>query len=102
MESQLMSTGARLAAVREDEDRLARRIARVNDDICRLGSDGDPTALKNCSIILDKSEADLAKAVSRSKAIADEECALDDKIDRICKEINELSDADITGFGKRR
>ena len=94
MESQLMSTGARLAAVREDEDRLAKRIARVNDDICRLGSDGDPTALKNCSIILDKSEADLAKAVSRSKAIADEECALDDKIDRICKEINELSDAE--------
>jgi hypothetical protein len=33
IESQLMATAERLTAVREDEDRLAKRIARVNDDI---------------------------------------------------------------------
>ena len=60
IESQIMSTAARLAAVREDEDRLAKRISRVNDEIYSLGSNGDPTALKNCSVILETSEADLA------------------------------------------
>jgi hypothetical protein len=91
-----MTTVARLTAVREDEDRLAKRISHVSDQIYSLGSDGDPTALKDCSARLKTSEADLAKAVSRSKAITNEECALEDKIDLICDEIKQLSDEETT------
>jgi hypothetical protein len=92
IESQIMATAARLTAARHDEDRLAKRITRVSDQIYKLGANGDPTILAECSARLKTSEADLAKFVSRSKAIADEECALEEKIEHLGTEIMQLFD----------
>ena len=46
---QISATAARLTAARLDEDRHAKRIGCVTDEIYMIDSNGDPDTLAKCS-----------------------------------------------------
>jgi hypothetical protein len=79
-----------MTAARKDEDRCAKRITRVTTQIYKLGANGDPATLADCSVRLETLETDLANSVSRSNAITDEESALEEKIEHLDMGISQL------------